>query len=131
MKKFLFIPLLLICGLASAGDIVSPLKGNPDSFYDVAHSTVAISSTTVTTDVAVVGYRAVYIYNLSTVSTAYYYLGAVASTTTVTTNGWPIFPWRGTSNPIPEKIEYNGLISYRLIPGSTSSIDVTKKVLRR
>ena len=68
-KKLLFIPILFCAAWLQAGDIVSPLKGNPESWYDVTHSTVAISSQTVSTDVAVPGYRAVYIYNLSTAST--------------------------------------------------------------
>lgn len=135
MKKFLIISIFaaaFFAGSAFAGDVVSPLKGQPESWYDVTHSTVAVSSQTVSTDAAVQGYRAVYIYNLSSAATIYYYLGTPASTTTVTSLGWPIFPWRTTNvYPQAEKIEYNGLISYRAAPGSTGSIDVSKKTIRK
>lgn len=136
MKKFLSISIFLLASLVAkvhAGDIVSPLKGQPESLYDVTHSTVAISSNTVSTDAAVPGYRAVYIYNLSPATTIFYFLGTPASTTTVNTIGWPIFPWRTptAAGPIPEKIEYNGLISYRLAGGAVSTMDVTKKTIRK
>lgn len=135
MKKFISISFLLLALCASrafAGDIVSPLKGQPESWYDVTHSTVAISSTSVSSDAAVQGYRAVYIYNLSITATIYYTLSSSTTTPNVTSLGWPIYPWRwpNTANPIPEKIEYNGQINYRLAAG-VASIDVTKKTIRK
>lgn len=133
MKKFLSISIFLLAAFivnAHAGDVVSPLKGQPESWYDVTHSTVAISSQTVSSDVAVSGYRAVYLYNLNTTTTIYYKLST--STQSVTTLGWPIFPYRSTTiYPQAEKIEYNGQINYQAAPGAVGSIDVTKKTIRK
>lgn len=135
MKKILFFSILIASPFFRlfAGDIVSPLKGQPESWYDVTHSTVAISSGAVTSDAAVMGYRAVYLYNLSNTTTIYYTLSSSTNTPNVTALGWPIFPWRTPTGagPIPEKIEYNGQINYRLAGGSVGSIDVTKKTIRK
>lgn len=131
MKKLIYAFIFLASGYAYAGDIVSPLKGQPESWYDVTHSTVAVSSQTVSSDASVVGYRAVYLYNFNNSTTIYYTLSS--STQNVTTLGWPILPWRTQSAaaPIPEKIEYNGQINYRLAPGAVGSVDVTKKTIRK
>lgn len=138
MKKFLAFSIFassLLYGSAFAGDIVSPLKGNPESWYDVTHSTVAVSSQTVSSDslvnAASTTYRCVYIYNLSPSVTVYYTLST--STQNVTVIGWPIFPWRTVTGaaPLPEKIEYNGQINYRAAPGAVGSVDIIKKTIRK
>jgi len=129
MKKFLFVPFLFLGGYIFAATPVAIYPGLPESNYAVTHSTVAISSTTVSTDAAVYGYRAVYLANLSSASTIYYSMDG--TTTTLTTVGWPIYP-RTPGFPVRvEKIEYNGVISYRLGAGSVGSIDVTKKIIRK
>lgn len=133
MKRLIFLPILFVSAYLQAAELVYTRNGSPESVYDVTHSTVAVSSPTVSTDAAVNGYRAVYIYNLNPTTTIYYYLGTPASAATVTSIGYPIFPYRGvnTGYPREEKIESSGLINYRLAPGSTGSIDVTKKTIRK
>lgn len=132
MKKFLSISIfMLFAAIVSvrAGDIVSPLKGQPESWYDVVQTTVSISSSTVLSDTSVSGYRAVYIYNLSATATVYYTLST--STQNVTVIGWPIFPNKSTTGYTqPEKIEYNGQINYLLGAGS-AAITVNKKTVRK
>ena len=133
MKKFLAFSIFassLFYGSAFAGDIVSPLKGNPESWYDVTHSTVAISSQTSTSDASVIGYRAIYLTNLNAATTIYYTLNG--SSTNITTIGWPVYPRPSTSvYPATEKIEYNGTIYYRLAPGAVGSVDIIKKTIRK
>lgn len=132
MKKLLFISILFAAVVnARAGEPVSNFSGPPESAYNVSHSTVAISSQTVSSDAAVQGYRATYLFNLSATTTIFYTLSS--STQNVVETGWPIFPWRTPTgaNPIPEKIEYNGQINYRLGAGAVGSMDVTKKTIRK
>lgn len=133
MKKWLFMFLFSITGSVAIGvsaELVYTRNGQPESDYVVTHSTVAISSQTVSTDASVSGYRAVYILNIHPTTTVYYTLST--STQNVNTLGWPIYPYRSaTTPPIPEKIEYNGQINYRLAAGSVGSLDVIKKVIQK
>lgn len=63
---------------------VSIRMGQPDSAYEIANSTISVSSTTVTTIAAVTGYRKMLIRDV-TASTSFFYRldGSTASITTV------------------------------------------------
>lgn len=98
---------------AFAGEPVFPINF-ADSSYDIEHSTISISSTSVTTINAYEGFREVYVGDPATTVNIFYRLDGVA--TNVATVGWWIPSAQG------QKIETNGVISLQLGAGSASVV---------
>lgn len=122
MKRLLMAVIFLFGSTAYAVETVTSKSGRPESAYSVAHSTVSISSFTVSSDAASVGYRSIWLNNLSTSATIYYRIDG--STNYITTVGWPIYPGEQGN------IEYNGVINYLLGAGSAATTFI-KKVIRK
>ncbi len=126
MKKFLF--MLLLAGCVRSIQAMEPVTvrmGQPDSTYEVSQSTIALSSTTVTTIAAVSGYREVHISNFATTSTTIYYR-IDGSTLSIPTVGFPIAPTERD-----HKIESNAVISLQLGTGVSALSNIPTKTLRK
>jgi hypothetical protein len=109
MKKLICMSILLVAGsiVAKAGDPVS-VTPFPNSRYDIAHSTIAVSSNTVTTIAAVGGYRAAYIGQLGLAVGATIFYRIDGSTAAIPTVGSWILPGE------EEKIETDNAIHLQL-----------------
>lgn len=122
MKRFIALSVLML--LATPLLAVQPVSFYPmhESGYDLAQSSVTLSSTSVTTISAVSGWREVKIANsLNPATTVYYRIDG--STNDITTVGWLILPRE------KETIETKGTINLQL-PAGASSI-VVQQLIRR
>lgn len=125
MKKFLFMLLLVGCvHVAHAMQPMTVRMGQPDSTYEVSQSTIALSSTSVTTVAAVTGYREYHISNLSMTTTIFYRIDG--STLNIPTVGFPIVPRESD-----HKIESNAVISLQLGSGVSALSNVPTKTLKK
>lgn len=116
MKRFLFLSLFAAFGLmnANAMEPVTVRMGQPDSTYNIANSTISISSSAVTTLAAVDGYRKILIRDV-TQSTSFFYR-IDGTTTSVTTAGF----WNNTSEVCT--IESNAAVYLQLAAGVASKV---------
>lgn len=127
MRKLMFMAALVFLAFAAkvkAVEPVSVIPWLPESSYDIAQSTISVSSTTVTTISAVSGYRQVHLSNLVNSGTTIYYR-IDGSTQNISTVGWPIEP-----RAADHTIESNAAINLQLAAGA-SSVTVTAKTKRK
>lgn len=124
MKKLIVFAILMLAGAVhlKAADLVFTRNGSPESSYVIFNSSVAVASTTTSIEVSTLGYRAVYIFNVSA-STMYYRIDGSTQNTALV--GYPILP------NTEAKIETNGLIGYQLAPGAVATVDVRKKIIQK
>lgn len=126
MKRILFVAAIFAIaavGTARAMDPVTVRMGSPDSTYEIAQSTISISSATVTTITATTGYRVVHISNPSTTAVLYYRVDG--STANIPTVGFPI-----PASTADHAIESNAAINLQLAVGTTT-VTVPIKTLKK
>lgn len=122
IKAFLFGLLLMAAGAASAMDPMTIQGGPPNSDWTISHSTVSVSSITVTTISSVRGYRSLWVGNVSAGTTIYYRVDS--STINVPVVGFPIYPMTN------HEIEANNDINLQLGAGA-DPVTYRQKTIRK
>lgn len=117
MRKMIFLTAFIFVTCVRPTHAVEPVSvipWLPESRYDITNSTIAFSSTTVTTIAAVDGYRKIKIRDLTSTTSFFYRLDG--STQTITTTGFFAGPTEVT------EIETNQSISILLVSGVANKV---------